>query len=292
MGARTQFSILSAVLLVLFLVGSPLAEAQRGRSAGKPGRAIRSTGSIGKVPSIRAPQALGELGRIAGRNQSSPFPLLDAISRAGSDRGRAPSSPFPILDAISRANNSGRNYPSTPFPVLEALSRLDDDHDKSSDVEKFLYGLSQIGGYGGYGYGPGYGGGYPGYGAYPYYNSYYQHKSNEEYADAMRDAAIANAVGNVVSAIVSSPSVRTPVPAYVQQAPVYTQPAPAYVQPSPTGRYETRREVVGGGYYEREQIWVPEARDPRTGYIVEGHYETVKRWVPEVIQETRVWVAP
>lgn len=320
-GAKSQLTILSVVLFALFFVASPQAEAQRGRSVGKPGGALRS---IGKVPNVRAAQALGDLGRAAGRRQASPFPVLDAISRTGG--GRAPSSQFPVLDAISRANSGGRNYsgspfpvldaitrasnggsnyPSTPFPILEALSRIDDDDDKSSDVEKFLYGLSQFGGYGGYGY-PGYGapGGYGAYGAnsaYPYYNSYYHHKSQEEYADAYRDAAIANAVGNVVSAIVSSPSVRTPVPAYVQQTPVYTQPAPVYtqpapaqtyVQPNPLGHYETRREQVGGGYYQREQIWVPEARDPRTGNIVEGHYETVKRWVPEVIQETRVWVAP
>lgn len=302
-GTKTQFSILSVVMLVLCMVASPVAEAQRGRSVGKAAsRAIRSGASIGKVPAIRGAQGLSNLSR-ATRHQSSPFPLLDAISRAGSG-GR--NTGFPILDAISRASNGG-NYPSTPFPILEALSRIDDDHNDRSDAEKFLYGLSQLGGYGGgYGYGPGYGGyGYPGgYGGdplYPYFNSYNHHKSQEDYADAMRDAAIAGAVGNVVSAIVQSPAItgQTPVyvqrqPVYTQPAPIYTQPAPAptYVQPSPLGRYETRREVVGGGYYEREQVWMPESRDPQSGNIVEGHYVTVKKWVPEVVQETRVWVAP
>lgn len=303
-GIKTKYSILSAVIVGVLIVASPVANADRGRSVGKAaGRAIRSGTSIGKVPAIRGAQGLANISR-ATRNQSSPFPLLDAISRAGSG-GR--NTGFPILDAISRASYGNGNYPSTPFPILEALSRASNgDHDRS-DAEKFLYGLSQLGGYGGgYGYGPGYGGyGYgPGYGGdplYPYFNSYNHHKSQEDYADAMRDAAIAGAVGNVVSAIVQSPAItgQTPVyvqrqPVYSQPAPVYTQPAPAptYVQPSPLGHYEKRREVVGGGYYEREQVWMPESRDPQSGNIVEGHYVTVKKWVPEVVQESSVWVAP
>ncbi len=310
MGIKTQFSILSAVILVAAFVASPVAEAQRGRSVGKgASRAIRSGTSIGKNPAIRGAQGLANISR-ATRGQSSPFPVLDAISRAGSG-GR--NTGFPILDAISRASYGGGNYPSTPFPILEALSRSGNNNNDRSDAEKFLYGLSQLGGYGGGygGYGPGYGGyGHPGYGGdplYPYFNSYNQQKSQEDYADAMRDAAIAGAVGNVVSAIVQSPAItgQTPVyvqrqpvysqpaPVYSQPAPVYTQPAPApYVQPNPLGRYETRREVVGGGYYEREQVWMPESRDPQSGNIVEGHYVTVKKWVPEVVQESRVWVAP
>lgn len=300
-GIKTQFSILSAVILVLFSFASPVAEAQRGRSVSKAGRAIRSGTSIGKVPAIRGAQGLANISR-ATRNQSSPFPVLDAISRAGSG-GR--NTGFPILDAISRASYGGGNYPSTPFPILEALSRSGNNDNDRSDAEKFLYGLSQLGGYGGgYGYGPGYGGYGAGYGGdplYPYFNSYNHQKSQSDYADAMRDAAIAGAVGNVVSAIVQSPAITGQTPVYVQQQPVYAQPAPVYrqpapaptyVQPNPLGRYETRREVVGGGYYEREQVWMPESRDPQSGNIVEGHYVTVKKWVPEVVQESRVWVAP
>lgn len=262
----------AAVLFAAVIVPSAHADG-RGRSMGKVTRNAPRP-DRGGAPSVRAPR-LPSAPNLGGRG-GSPFPLLDALGRAANDRG---------------GRNNGQN---SPFPLLEALSRAANDKDRknhSSDPLDFLYGLSQLGGYGvpGGGYG-----GYPGSGAYPYYDSYYRHKSDEEYADAIRDAAIAGAVGNVVSAIVSSQSVRTPVPTYAQPAPTYAQPAPppAYVQPSPTGYYETRREVVGGGYYERSQVWVPDQRDPRTGHIIEGHYETVRRWVPEVIQETRVWVAP
>lgn len=265
---RTQISILSSILLILFLCATPQAEAQRGRGAPNVGRAIRQ---VGKVPNIRVPN-----------------PGRGAIG-----------SPFPLLDALSRIERGNRGYSGTPFPLLDAISRLDKGHngDKrhSNDALNLLYGLSQFGGYGG-GYG------FPGYGyGYGHPDAYYGYKADKEYADAMRDAAIAGAVGNVVSAIVTSQSVRTQPPVYVQSAPAYTQPAPVYqqappapvyVQPSPMGHYETRREQVGGGYYERQQVWVPESVDPRTGNVVEGHYETVKKWVPEVIQETRVWVAP
>ena len=269
MGTKTQFAIMSTALLALCVWAAPMAEAQRGRGAPDVGRAIRN---INKAPDLRG------LGSLGGGRHSSPFPVLDALSRM--DKG-----------------NGGRHN-SSPFPILDALSRIDKGHgggkNHSPNPLDLLYGLSQLGGYGGPGYGSyGYGYGNP--------DAYYGYKGDKEYADAMRDAAIAGAVGNVVSAIVSSQSVRTPVPVYAQPAPVYAQPAPTYVQPapapvyvqpSPLGHYETRREVVGGGYYQREQIWIPESTDPQTGNVIEGHYATAKRWVPEVVQETRVWVAP
>jgi len=284
------------------------------------GKGVRAAGAIarpdrGRSPGIRVPN-LGGVGDRGGRG-GSPFPLLDALGRSGGGGGRG-GSPFPLLDVLGRAGGGGGRGGS-PFPLLDALggassgrggnndfpilrelerqSRGNDRGNKHSgnDALDLLYGLQQFGGYGGY---PGQGYGYDN-GAYPYYDSHNRYRADEQYSDAIRDAAIANAVGNVVSAIVQTQSVRTQPPAYVQQAPVYAQPAPAYSQPSrtyvapsPQGYYETRREIVGGGHYEREQIWVPESRDPRTGHFVEGHNETVRRWVPEVIQESRVWVAP
>lgn len=298
MKAQAQLSFLSIFLLVGGIAVPPALADGPGRSLGsRVGRAANAAARMQRAPSIRVPSLPGGGRAIRG---GSPFPILEALGRAA-DRGARGSSPFPILDALSRAGNDGGGF-NTPFPILEALSRLDDDRDRkshSSDALDFLYGLSQLGPYGGY---PGYGNG-----LHPYYDSYYRNKSDEEYADAIRDAAIANAVGNVLTAVVSATSVRTQPPGYVQQTPGYVQPAPVYAPPAPapayappptyapptpSGRWETRREVVGGGYYAREQIWVPEARDPRTGNIVEGHYETVRKWVPEVIQETQVWVTP
>jgi hypothetical protein len=300
MKVRTYLSILSVFVFVGGIAVQPVLADGPGRSLGsRVGRAANAAARIQRVPGVRVPSLPGGNRSIRG---GSPFPILGALGRAA-DRGGRGSSPFPILEALSRAGNDRGGF-NTPFPILEALSRLDDDRggkSHSSNALDFLYGLSQFGSYGGY---PGYGDG-----MHSYYNSYYRNKSDEEYADAIRDAAIANAVGNVLTAVVSATSVRTQPPGYVQAVPGYVQPAPAYAQPAPPpvytqpapptyappapgGQYETRREVIGGGYYTREQIWVPEARDPRTGNIVEGHYETVRRWVPEVIQETQVWVSP
>ncbi len=295
---RTQVSLFALAVFAAALFAPPAMADGRGRSVGKGLRAASSIArpDRGRSPSIRVPDLRG-LGDRGGRGGSA-FPVLEALGRASSDRGGRGGSPFPILDAISRAANDGRGGRNESFPILRELERRrrdggrDDKHYGNSPLD-LLYGLQQLGQYGGYsGYGNGYGNGY---GAYPYYDSYYRNKAAEEYSDSMRDAAIVNAVGNVVTAIVQTQGMQTQVPGYVQQAPAYVQPAPqaqTYVQPSPMGRYETRREVVGGGYYERDQIWVPESRDPRTGHIIEGHHEYVKRWVPEVIQETRVWVAP
>jgi len=285
---------MTAVVLAAALLAPPaFAGGGRARSVGKAASAIVRAGG---APSIRLPN---------GGRGGSPFPLLNALGQAANGGGRN-SSPFPLLNAL--ANGGGHNN-SSPFPILDAINRAagnGNHHNNKNDAQDFLYGLSQLGQYGGYGY-PGYGGyggyggGYGGYGygaLYPYYQAHERQRADEEYADAIRDSAIAGAVSNVVSAIVTTqgrtavPVYAQPQPVYTQPAPVYTQPAPVYTQPSPLGRYETRREKVGGGYYERQQILVPESRDPQTGNIIESHYETVRKWVPEVYQETEVWVAP
>lgn len=98
-------------------------------------------------------------------------------------------------------------------------------------------------------------------------------------SDAFRDALIADMIVRVVGIIASTSPQQTPILA----------PAPRVAVPAP-GHYETRRVVVREGYWQSEEVWVPEAVDPATGVVVEGHYEIHKRWVPEVYEETQVWV--
>jgi hypothetical protein len=115
-------------------------------------------------------------------------------------------------------------------------------------------------------------------------DAYYGYKAQKEYSDSMRDAAIANAIANVAAAFIASDRFTGP------RTGIAPPPAPVVTQPQ--GRYEIRREKVGGGYYERSEVWVPEQVDSATGRVIEGHNETVRQWVPEVWQETQVWVQP
>ncbi len=137
-----------------------------------------------------------------------------------------------------------------------------------------LRGLSNLLG-GGYGNNPfGYPGGYNPWEA--------QRRASKDYADAYRDAAIANAVvglvGVLVNAHVQERAMRTAVP--VAAAPV-----------QPAGYYATQRTVVREGYYENRQVWVPEHPDPTTGAVIQGHHELHRVWVPPVYQESQVFVS-
>jgi hypothetical protein len=118
--------------------------------------------------------------------------------------------------------------------------------------------LNALGGYGNQGYG-----GSP----WGYYD---RHREAEAYADAYRDAAIANAVVDVVGILVSNSQARRVA--------------------EPAGHYVTQRRVVKEGFYETYTVWVPETYDSKTGEYIEGHNETRRRWVPEVYEETQVWV--
>ena len=146
--------------------------------------------------------------------------------------------------------------------------------------------------------GNGFGNPYGNFFGNPYGGNGYGRNHHDEFADAYRDAAIANAVVGLVGVIANAACQPRPVavaaPAYAA-APVYAA-APAYaaapVVVQPAGHYEVRRTLVQEGYYENTQVWVPEYNDPATGTIVAGHYETHKRFVPPVYQETQVWVAP
>lgn len=111
---------------------------------------------------------------------------------------------------------------------------------------------------------------------------------DDDVADAYRDAAIANAVVNLVGIAVTAAT--QPRVAAVAQ-PVAVAPAPvAVVQPAPRGYYETREVVVSEGYYEDVRVWVPEVRDSRGRVVQEGYYEIRKRWNPPVHEYRPVWV--
>ncbi len=98
-------------------------------------------------------------------------------------------------------------------------------------------------------------------------------------SDAYRDAMIADSIVRIVGIIATAPRTQAR----------YVAPGPYVAAPSP-GHYETRRVIVRAGYWQEEQVWVPEWQDPSSGSVVAGHYETHKRWVPEVYEETQVWV--
>lgn len=115
-----------------------------------------------------------------------------------------------------------------------------------------------------------------------YYGGHHGYYDNDM-ADAYRDAALANAAVGLVGVLVN---------AHVQQQALRTAPvavaAPVVVQP--TGQYATQRTLVRDGYWQEQQVWVPDQYDPGTGATILGHYATQRVWVPPVYQETQVYV--
>lgn len=142
------------------------------------------------------------------------------------------------------------------------------------------------GGYGGgdWGRGGGYGGG--GWGRYGdhggYGDRYYD--SDREYARAMRDSAIANAVVGVVGIIANSATA----PYAVQQP----YPGPVYQAPVAAPTYRVERVLVREAHYEEYQTWVPDTYDARTGETIVGHNVVRQRYVPELWQERQVQIYP
>lgn len=103
-----------------------------------------------------------------------------------------------------------------------------------------------------------------------------RYRADKEYADAMRDAAIANAIVGVVGIIAD---------AATGPQMVVRQPC---VAPAPAPEYRVERVLVQEGRYEEYRVWVPDRYDRATGEIVKGHYETRQRYVPEVWEERYV----
>ncbi len=99
----------------------------------------------------------------------------------------------------------------------------------------------------------------------------YRYGSDREYARAYRDAAIAQAVAEVISAVVIG----------AQQQRCAAPAAPAYQQ---------QNVLVREGYYRETRVWVPDAYHPATGTVVKGHYEVHRQWVPPVYETRTVQV--
>jgi len=120
-----------------------------------------------------------------------------------------------------------------------------------------------------------------------YYNGYHDHhRHDDDVADAYRDAAIANAVVNLVGIAVTAatqPRVQT-----VAVAPVACAPAPVAVA-QPQGYYRTEKILVSEGYYEDVRVEVPTTRD-QYGRTINGGYEIRKRRNPPVYEYRPVWV--
>lgn len=116
---------------------------------------------------------------------------------------------------------------------------------------------------------------YNGYGG----NRFDPYVGKKAHAKAYRDAAIANAIVNVVG-ILATANQPQPVAAYVP-------PAPAA---APQGYVERQRILVQEGRTEEYQVWIPEYTIPATGEVVVGQYETRRRTLEPVYEEREVWV--
>jgi hypothetical protein len=115
------------------------------------------------------------------------------------------------------------------------------------------------------------------------YNGYGRHgfdpyEAEKAHADAYRDAAIANAIVNVIG-ILATANQAQPVAAYTPPAPVV-----------PQGHIERQRVLVQEGRTEEYQVWIPEYTIPATGEVVLGHHETRQRTVAPVYEEREIWV--
>lgn len=95
------------------------------------------------------------------------------------------------------------------------------------------------------------------------------------HAKAYRDAAIANAVVNVVGILATT-----------QQQKACAVKAPA----APRGHVETQRILVQEGRTEEYRVWVPQYTIPATGEVVVGHYETRQREIAPVYETREVWI--
>lgn len=95
------------------------------------------------------------------------------------------------------------------------------------------------------------------------------------HAKAYRDAAIANAVVNVVGILATS-----------QQQRVHAVKAPV----APRGHVQQQRILVQEGRTEEYRVWIPQYTIPATGEVVVGHHETRQRELAPVYETREVWI--
>lgn len=103
------------------------------------------------------------------------------------------------------------------------------------------------------------------------------YEGEKAHAKAYRDAAIANAIVNVVGILAT---------ANQPQVPAVACPAPV----APSGHIERQRVLVQEGRTEEYQVWIPEYTIRETGEVVVGHHETRRREIAPVFEEREIWV--
>lgn len=109
------------------------------------------------------------------------------------------------------------------------------------------------------------------------------HDPYESIADAHRDAAIANAVVNVVG-IITNAAVQN------RQYRVAQPVAQTQQYGGPTGHVQRQQVLVREGHHEEYTVQVPEHTVAATGERVLAHTERRQRWVEPVYEEREVWV--
>lgn len=117
---------------------------------------------------------------------------------------------------------------------------------------------------------------------YGYNRHFDPYEGEKAQAKAYRDAAIANAIVNVVGILATANQPRL-------QAVCPTQ-GVAAAPAAPCGYVERQRILVQEGRTEEYQVWIPEYTIPETGELVVGHHETRRREIAPVYQEREVWV--
>ncbi|MCX5769192.1 MAG: hypothetical protein NTZ09_02790 [Candidatus Hydrogenedentes bacterium] len=164
---------------------------------------------------------------------------------------------------------------------LQGLGSLFGGGQRNGSSRSGLRGLEGLGSlFGGRGYGDRYGRSGDWFGG--------RDRHQYDYPEAIRDAAIANAIVGVVGIIANTAT--TP---YGYSQPAYPPaPGPGYAPSYSVPQYRIERVLVQEGRYEEYQAWVPDTYDARTGETVRGHYETRQRYIPEVWQERQVRVSP
>ncbi len=106
--------------------------------------------------------------------------------------------------------------------------------------------------------------------------NYDPYSGQKAQAKAYRDAAIANAVVNVVGILATTHQQR--------------QYAQYNAAPAPSGHVERQQILVHEGRVEEYRVWIPEYVIPKTGEVVVGHHETRRREVAPVYETREVWV--
>lgn len=193
-------------------------------------------------------------------------PRIDLGSRmnTGVNLGRAP-----------RASSAVRSTPSVRRPSVSGNSGLNRDRVPNTGHNPFSgrdFGENPLGSLlgqylnNGHGYGRGFD---------PY-------AGEKAHAEAYRDAAIANAIVNVVGILVTANQPRFEA--------AYPTAGVAVAPAGPRGYVERQRVLVQEGRTEEYQVWIPEHRIPETGEVVVGHHETRRREIAPVYEEREVWV--